>query len=247
MKKNWYYPNVGSVRRPIQHCAEVPVPVFTSIPDLTADEMLLEAMDDTDSSDSSISSSSSIAAAASSLSAKPKLFNQGQLNDLVRDLGLSKESYEILASRIGEHGMLDSGTKITFYSVRNDLLIRFFTMKDDFVYCNNIQGLLSEMGLPEYNPDEWRLFIDSSKRSLKCVLLHNGSKFACVPIGHSVIVKKHYLNVKMVWKKLRFSEHNWAICENFKMVNFLLEQQVGAPNILVFSVTGTVALLICNG
>ena len=62
--------------------------------------------------------------------------------------------------------------------VRDDLLIRFFIMKDDFAYCNNIEGLLSEMSLPEYNPDEWRLFIDSSKRSLKCVLLHNNNKFA---------------------------------------------------------------------
>ena len=71
--------------------------------------MLLEAMDDTDSSNSNISSSSRMAAAASSLSAKPKPFIQGQLNDLVRDLGLSKKSSEILASRLGEHGILDSG------------------------------------------------------------------------------------------------------------------------------------------
>ena len=87
--------------------------------------MLLEKMDDNDSSDSSISSSSSMAAVTSSLSAKPKPFSQGQLNDLVRDLGLSKESSEILASRLGEHDILDAGTKITFYSDRDDLLIGF--------------------------------------------------------------------------------------------------------------------------
>ena len=85
-KKDWYYPDIESAQRLIPHCAEVPVPVFTSLPDLTIDEMLLKAMDKTDSSDSSINSSSSMAAAASSLSAKPKSFNQGQLNDLVRDL-----------------------------------------------------------------------------------------------------------------------------------------------------------------
>ena len=95
-------------------------------------------MDDTDSSNSSISCSSSMAAAASSLSAKPKPFSQGQLHDLVRDLGLSKESPEILASRLGEHGILDLGTKITFCHDRDDLLIRFFSMEDGFVYCNNI-------------------------------------------------------------------------------------------------------------
>ena len=73
-QKDWYYTDIESARQPIPHCAEAPVPVFTSLSDLTSDETLLEAMDDTDSSDSSISSSSSMAAATSSLSAKPKPF-----------------------------------------------------------------------------------------------------------------------------------------------------------------------------
>ena len=68
MTKDWYYPDIESARRPIPHCAEVPV--LTFLLDLTADEMLLEAMDDTDSSNSSVSSFSSMA--ASSLRAKPK-------------------------------------------------------------------------------------------------------------------------------------------------------------------------------
>ena len=42
-----------------------------------------------------------------------------------------------------------------------------------FVYCNDIDGLLVAMGLPAYHPSDWRLFIDSSKRSLKCVSLQN--------------------------------------------------------------------------
>ena len=126
-KKDWYCSDNESARRSIPRCAEVPI--FTSLPDLTEDEMLLEAMTDIDRSETSISSSSSMAAAASSLSAKPKLFGQGQLNDLVRDLGISKKSSEILASRLGEHGILDSGTKITFYRDRDDLSIRFLLRK----------------------------------------------------------------------------------------------------------------------
>ena len=85
-KKDWYYLDIESARRPIPHCAKVSVPIFTSLPDLTADEMLLEAMDDAKSGDSSINSSSSITAVTPLLSAKPKPFSQGQLNDLVRDL-----------------------------------------------------------------------------------------------------------------------------------------------------------------
>ena len=83
--------------------------------------MLLEAIDNTDSSNSSIYSSFSKTAAASSLSAKPKPFGQSQLNDLVRDLGLSNTSFEILASSLSKHGILDSGTKITFYRDRDNL------------------------------------------------------------------------------------------------------------------------------
>ena len=93
-------------------------------------------------------------AEASSLSTNPKPVSQGQLNDLVRDLNLSKESSELSASRLGEHGVLDSGTKITFYCNRDDLLLLFFTMEDDFVFCNNIPGLLAEMGLSKYNSDQ---------------------------------------------------------------------------------------------
>ena len=35
---------------------------------------------------------------------KVKSFSQSQLNDLVRDLALSKEASEVLASRLSEHG-----------------------------------------------------------------------------------------------------------------------------------------------
>ena len=90
------------------------------------------------------------------------------------------------------------------------------------------------MGLAEYNPDECRSFIDSSKRILECVLLHNGNKFACVPFRHSVIAKERYLNVKMVLQKLRYSKHNWSKCVDFKVVKFLLGQQGGDNQISLF-------------
>ena len=33
-------------------------------------------------------------------------------------------------------------------------------------------GVLMKLGVTEYSPADWGLFIDSLKRSLKCVLLH---------------------------------------------------------------------------
>ena len=56
-----------------------------------------------------------MAAEASALSTNPKPFSQGQLSDLVRDSNLSKESSKIIAFRLGEHGILNSETKLTFF------------------------------------------------------------------------------------------------------------------------------------
>ena len=96
-----------------------------------------------------------------------------------------------------------------------------------FVYWNDIDGLLVAMGLHAYHPSEWRLFIDSSKRSLKCVLLHNRDIYGCIPIGHSVTMKEEYGNIKLIPDQLKYGDHQWLICGDLKMMNFLLGQQGG--------------------
>ena len=66
------------------------------------------------------------------------------------------------------------------------------------------------MGIPEYKPQDWRrLFIEGSKRSLKCVVLHNGNKYASIPIGHSIKLKEGYNNIKQVLEKLKYRDHQW--------------------------------------
>lgn len=83
------------------------------------------------------------------------------------------------------------------------------------------------MGLKQYEPSEWRLFIDSSKRSLKCILLHNGNEYAGVPIAHSTKLKEEYDNISLVLNKIKYNDHKWKICVDLKMVNILLGQQSG--------------------
>ena len=97
----------------------------------------------------------------------------------------------------------------------------------DLVYCADISQLLVKLGVPQYKPKDWRLFIDSSKRSLKCVLLHNGNQFASVPIAHSTTLKKKYEAVKYVLEKIGYDQYKWFIWVDLKMVNILLEQQCG--------------------
>lgn len=107
------------------------------------------------------------------------------------------------------------------------MFLEFFSEDKDFVYCHDIKGLLSLLGVTSYSSTEWRLFLDSSKRSLKCVLLHNGNIYGAVPIGHSVHLREEYNDIKSMINLLKYSDHNWIICVDLKMVNFLLGQQRG--------------------
>ena len=131
-------------------------------------------------------------------------FNQLQLNSLVRDLYFPKQSAELLASKLQEKNLFHPGTSVTFYRKREEELLKYFTLKDGLVFCYDMHHLLLDLGLREYKSEEWRLFIDSSKRSLKCVLLQSGNKFGSIPIGHRVTLKEKYENTKLVLDKLKY-------------------------------------------
>lgn len=153
-------------------------------------------------------------------------FTQLELNNLVRDLDLSKRHAEILGSRLNEKDFLDQGTSFAWYRHREEEFLPYFAEEDQLVYCKDIVGLMTQFGL-NYNPAEWRLFIDSSKRSLKVVLLHNGNKLPCIPIGHSVHLKEEYGNLVMILEKIRYNDHEWKVCGDLKIVSMILGQQCG--------------------
>jgi len=106
---------------------------------------------------------------------QPETSTQEELNDLVRDLGLPKDGAEFLASYFKKKNMLSNDAKVSFYRDREKSFRKYFTEEntDDgkLVYCNNIDGLMEELKPGIYKDEEWRLFIDLSKRSLKAVLL----------------------------------------------------------------------------
>ncbi|XP_061443081.1 uncharacterized protein LOC133365351 isoform X1 [Rhineura floridana] len=219
-KHRWEYPDLGSARRPVPHSEDVPIPVFTSLPDLPLSDV--EEMLDVE-----CSTGGSPGSGYEESFSTPEQFSQKELNDLIRDLSLSKQASELLASRLMEKNCLQPEANITAYRTREEGLLPYFSQDEELVYCNNILGLLLQMGLPEYRPEDWRLFIDSSTRSLKCVLLHNGNRYASLPIAYSTKLKEEYENIKMVLQKLCYHEHQWSICVDLKMVNFLLGQQSG--------------------
>jgi hypothetical protein len=42
----------------------------------------------------------------------------------------------------------------------------------------------------KHSSEQWRLFIDASKKSLKAVLLHNGNKLPSIPVAYAPSTKK---------------------------------------------------------
>ena len=46
-----------------------------------------------------------------------------------------------------------------------------------------------------YQPNEWKLFIDSWQRTLKAVLLHSANKYGSIPILRSTKIKESYENM----------------------------------------------------
>ncbi|CAH1113529.1 unnamed protein product [Psylliodes chrysocephalus] len=80
--------------------------------------------------------------------AKP--FNQDDLNDLIRDMGLSKSVSEILASRLKEKKLVTKETKISYCRTREQSFLKYFSEEDNFVFCKYVTGLMAAIGSQNY-------------------------------------------------------------------------------------------------
>ena len=60
---------------------------------------------------------------------------------------------------------LRQGTKVCFYRGVHEEFKDFFPQEDGVVFCSDVCSVMEVLG-HEFNPDQWRLFIESSKVSL---------------------------------------------------------------------------------
>ena len=101
------------------------------------------------------------------------------------ETSLLNYNVEMLASRLNEKNLLKQEVHITYRSQRNVVFQTCSYVDGLLWFSSNIDGLSKFLSL-NHDPAEWRLFIDSSKRNLKAVLLHNGNLKPSIPIAHSV-------------------------------------------------------------
>lgn len=215
------YPNECSVQFPVPHCEMLPRP---SPPVKQVSEELYD--DDNGDRDAIDAVTSDPDFVCPEGEKDPQVFNQSALNDLFRDLELSGEKCEVLASRLKERNLCDQTVKITAPRQRYQDLLQFFSNHGDFVVCDDVEGLLNAMEI-EYNAGDWRLFLDSSKKSFKAVLLHNGNKLPSIPVGYSTKLKETYSDVKRFLEGMLYWDHRWKLCCDLKMVAILLGLQLG--------------------
>ena len=177
------------------------------------------------------------------MSLEPHFPSQQKVDDLVRDLGLTKSNAELLTSRLKEWNLLDTSCQCSSSRKRHERFSKYFSMVGSLCFCNNVDNVFEELGIV-HDPKEWHLFIDSSSRNLKCVLLYNGNHYPSIPIGHSAQMKEDYNNVKFVLENINYTRYNWSLCGDFKMIGFLKGLQGGDAKYSCFLFYGTPELLL---
>ena len=210
--------------RPVPHSDDLPVPTPPVDKDLLSSSD--EDMPSRDHSAEAISLEDIESTYSGTSGNEPHWIMQEDLNDLARDFYLSKQQSELLASRLKQCNLVQEDVRITSFSNRNKDLASFFDMETKLCYCTNIPGLFTSLGLP-HNLSDCCLFIDSSKRSPLGVLQHNGNKYPSIPIAHSINLKEFYANMELLLEAIKYSEYQWSLCGDLKVIGLLMGTQAG--------------------
>jgi len=96
-----------------------------------------------------------------------------------------------LVRGIKQWNFLERDATVSFYRKRQSDITTYYSIDGDLVYGNNIQELMEEFQF-EHTSGQWRLFIYSSKVSLKTMLLHNENKLPSISLVDAVHVTETF-------------------------------------------------------
>lgn len=113
-----------------------------------------------------------------------------ELNGPVRDFDIPETKAQLLGSRLHQQSLLEDGVNM---ASRPSNTAKYSSVDGDPACCNDACVLMGELQLA-HRSEQWRLFIDSSKVSLKTVLLHDGKERSAIPLAHAVHTKVTYFN-----------------------------------------------------
>lgn len=153
---------------------------------------------------------------------------QNRLNMMARQLKLSQNRQIILGQHLKAVNILAPEVRVFGAYGRQKDFMQFFERNEanNFAFCTDIRGLMEKMG-HRYEANEWRLFIDSSKSSLKAILLYNDNTKNPVPIALSTDTRENHESMKKILDKIEYNEHLWKICADLKVISILRGLQLG--------------------
>lgn len=151
-----------------------------------------------------------------------------RVNQLASNLALSKEKHALLLSRLKDHKLLAPEVLVGQAFTRQQEFMDLFskTENDELFYCNDIKALFFAMDI-EYIHTEWRMFIDSSKDSLKVALINRGKQLPTIPIAYSNKLKENKESMELLLRKIKYEQYEWEICGDFKIISILTGVQDG--------------------
>jgi len=126
-------------------------------------------------------------------------------------------------SRVKGWNLLRQDTKVCYYLGRHEEFKDIFSQEDGALFCNDVCSVM-EVLCHEYKADQWHLFIDSSKVSLKVVLLHNGKRS---PLRSFHSCSQHEGESWKHLGKYKYDEFKWKLSGDMKVVELLLRMQFG--------------------
>ena len=200
-RKKIVYPSIPSSIVPVNHGPELPIPQPPTTHAISSNSL------EDDNADFEVDNQCS--------SKDPHFPNQNELDDLTRDLGLTKAKAKILSSCLKEWNLLAPSCRISKPRKRHVTFANFYAVSSDSDYpslcCStDIQSLFQEIGIA-YSASDWQLFMDSSMQSLKAVLLHNGNVYRSISIAHSVQIKEDRESAKILLELILYNDHNWYV------------------------------------
>jgi len=99
-------------------------------------------------------------------------------------------------------------------------------MERSLVACTDIDGLMQKLNI-NHNPLDWRIYIDSSKLSLKAFPVQKGNTLSSTPVRHIVQNREPYENMKILMEAIKYDKLKWQICGDLKVIALLLGLQQG--------------------
>lgn len=162
--------------------------------------------------------------------------SQDRFDIIARRLKLSQRQSIQLAKELKSINILAPDCLVYASRGRHRHFTNYFRSieNNSIAFCTDIPGLVTSMHHNEYKPEEWRLFIDSSKSSLKAVLLHITNSKNSIPIAISSNTKETYLSLKKIIELVKYNENMWKISADLKVITLLRGMQTGYTKNMCF-------------